>query len=276
MSLFVASLNSGSNGNCYYIGDMESAVLIDCGLSCRETERRMKRLGLSMKKVKGIFITHEHADHIFGLQTISKRYRIPVYLSSKTRRSFNPRISEDLIHHFEEHQPIQCGEISIVPFPKLHDAADPYSVVVQNESVKVGVFTDIGSVSEHVINYFKQCHAVFLESNYDEEMLRNGTYPWVLKERIRSDAGHLSNEQALKLFRDHRPEFMTHLFLSHLSQHNNSPRLVKNLFETVADGVRIIIAPRYKETPLYHIRGGVKSRLATSQSQTESFQLQLF
>lgn len=276
MSLFVASINSGSNGNCYYIGDMESAVLIDCGLSCRETERRMKRLGLSMKKVKAIFITHEHSDHIFGLKTISNRYRIPIYISAKTRATFNPKIPTELIHHFKEHELIQHGNISIIPFSKPHDAADPYSVIVQNESVKVGVLTDLGNPSGQVVNYFRQCHAVFLESNYDEEMLRNGTYPGILKERIRSDVGHLSNDQALKLFLDHRPEFMTHLFLSHLSQHNNSPRLVRNIFEPVAGGVKIVVAPRYKETALYHIRADAKRRTTPNQIQTESFQLQLF
>ncbi len=274
MSLFVASLNSGSNGNCYYVGDMESAALIDCGISCKETEIRMKRLGLSMKKVKAIFITHEHSDHIFGLKTISKRYRIPIYISAKTRAAFNPKIPTELLYHFRENEPIQCGDLAIIPFSKPHDAVDPYSVIVQNESVKVGVFTDIGTASPAVVNYFKQCHAVFLESNYDEEMLRNGTYPWMLKERIRSDVGHLSNDQALKLFLDHRPEFMTHLFLSHLSQHNNSPRLVRNIFESVSGGVKIIVAPRYKETALYHIRADAKRKAL--QNQTESFQLQLF
>jgi len=274
MSLFVASLNSGSNGNCYYIGDMDSAVLIDCGISCKETERRMKRLGLSMKKVKAIFITHEHSDHIFGLQTISKKHNIPVYLSLGTRKSFNPKVREDLIHHFEAHKTIQCDNISVIPFSKPHDAADPFSMIVQNESVKVGVFTDIGTASEDVINYFKQCQAAFLESNYDEAMLMNGSYPWVLKQRIRGDNGHLSNDQALKLFLDHRPEFMTHLFLSHLSQHNNSPKLAKSLFDKVADGVKIVVAPRDKETPLYYIRAeGKKKAISLKQQQ---FQLELF
>jgi phosphoribosyl 1,2-cyclic phosphodiesterase len=274
MSLFVASLNSGSNGNCYYVGDMESAVLIDCGISCKETEIRMKRLGLSMKKVKAIFITHEHSDHIFGLKTISKRYRIPIYISAKTRAAFNPKIPTELLYHFRENEPIQCEGITIIPFSKPHDAVDPYSVIVQNESVKVGVFTDIGKASEQVVSYFRQCHAVFLESNYDEEMLRNGTYPWMLKERIRSDVGHLSNDQALKLFLDHRPHFMTHLFLSHLSQHNNSPKLAKSLFDKVADGVKIVVAPRHKETSLYYIRAEVRKK--TTFIQREQFQLELF
>lgn len=274
MSLFVASLNSGSNGNCYYVGDMESAVLVDCGISCKETERRMKRLGLSMKKVKAIFITHEHSDHIFGLQTISKKHDIPVYISNGTRKSFNPKVREELIHHFEPQQPIRCESLTIIPFSKPHDAADPYSVIVQNESVKVGVFTDLGTPSAEVIHFFKQCHAAFLESNYDESMLMNGSYPWVLKNRIRGDQGHLSNDQALKLFLDHRPEFMTHLFLSHLSQHNNSPKLAKSLFERVADGVQVVVAPRHKETSLYYIRAEVRKRVTIAQPQ--QFQLELF
>jgi phosphoribosyl 1,2-cyclic phosphodiesterase len=184
-------------------------------------------------------------------------------------------VREDLVHHFEPHETIQCESLSVIPFSKPHDAADPYSVIVQNESVKVGVFTDIGRASEDVINYFKQCNAAFLESNYDEAMLMNGSYPWVLKQRIRGDNGHLSNDQALKLFLDHRPEFMTHLFLSHLSQHNNSPRLAKSLFDRVADGVKIVVAPRHKETSLYYIRAEGRKRFVPVQKK-QQFQLDLF
>jgi len=117
----------------------------------------------------------------------------------------------------------------------------------------VGVFTDIGVVCDRLIRYFSQCHAAFLEANYDDEMLDNGEYPYHLKRRIRSGKGHLSNKQALALFTTHRPSHMTHLLLSHLSHNNNNPQLVKELFTACADGINIIVASRFEETPVYHI-----------------------
>lgn len=254
MSLFVASINSGSNGNCYYLGNQDEAVLIDGGISCRETERRLKRLALSVKHVKAIFVTHEHADHIYGVTSLSKKYHLPVYITADTLINGALRLKEHLIVPFRAYEPVTVGNLIVTPFPKNHDASDPHSFVVSCNGVNVGVFTDIGYPCEHVIRHFEQCHAAFLESNYDEVMLETGGYPMALKNRIRSGKGHLSNKQAVQLFLDHRPSFMTHLFLSHLSKNNNSPKIVRELFSEVAGGTRIVIAPRNKETPLFHIR----------------------
>lgn len=222
MSLFITSLNSGSNGNCYYVGNDNEAVLIDAGISCKETEIRMKRLGLSLRKVKAIFVSHEHSDHINGVSVLSKKYQIPVYVTPNTRREGRLNLKENLSFTFRAYEVITLGNLTITPFPKLHDASDPHSFVVASDTVKVGVFTDIGFACEHVIQNFKQCHAVFLESNYDEDMLEFGRYPIQLKNRIRDGKGHLSNKQALELFLQHRPAFMSHLLLSHLSAENNS------------------------------------------------------
>jgi phosphoribosyl 1,2-cyclic phosphodiesterase len=135
----------------------------------------------------------------------------------------------------------------------LHDASDPYSFVVNCNKISVGVFTDIGKPCHHLIKHFKQCHAAFLETNYDECMLDKGTYPFFLKNRIRGGMGHLSNKQALELFTTHRPPFMSHLFLSHLSKNNNSPELVQNLFNGYAGNIEMILTSRYRETAVYHI-----------------------
>jgi phosphoribosyl 1,2-cyclic phosphodiesterase len=274
MSLLVASLNSGSNGNCYYVGNGDIAFLVDAGISSRETEIRMKRLGLSLKTVKGIFITHEHSDHISGVTKLSKRHRIPVFITHATRLHGNLKLEESLCNTFKAHETITIGELSITAIPKLHDAIDPHSFVVASSTVRVGIFTDLGTPCENLINHFSQCHAVFLEANYDEEMLESGTYPYALKNRIRGGRGHLSNKQALSVFLNHRPEFMSHLFLSHLSQHNNTPKIVRNLFDPVAAGTEIIIAPRNKETKLYHIRasGNLQNRVTATKPQ----QLNLF
>jgi phosphoribosyl 1,2-cyclic phosphodiesterase len=254
MSLFITSLNSGSNGNCYYVGNESEAILIDAGLSCRETEKRMTRLNLSIKKVKAVFISHEHSDHISGIETLSKKYQLPVYITDKTLRNGGLKIEKHLIFPFKAYEQIVYGNISITPFPKFHDAADPYSFIVDCKGIKVGVFTDIGSVCNHIIGHFKQCHAAFLETNYDATMLSEGNYPYHLKKRITGGMGHLSNDQALELFKNHKAIFLTHLFLSHLSKNNNCPQLVKDLFDTYAEGVEIIVASRYEETAIYHIQ----------------------
>lgn len=253
MSLYITSLNSGSNGNCYYIGNETEAVLIDAGISCREIEKRMKRLGLSIQKVKAVFVSHEHSDHIRGISSLVKKYQLPVYITAPALRFGRLYLENHLVKNFKAHDAVSIGQLKITAFPKLHDAADPYSFVVCNEEVTVGIFTDIGSPCENVIHHFKKCHAAFLETNYDEEMLHKGNYPFHLKKRISSEKGHLSNHQALELFKNHRPSFMTHLLLSHLSQNNNSPRLAEEIFKQHANGVQMIVASRYRETEVYKI-----------------------
>jgi phosphoribosyl 1,2-cyclic phosphodiesterase len=274
MSLFITSLNSGSNGNCYYVGNDNEAVLIDAGISCKETEIRMKRLGLSLRKVKAIFVSHEHSDHINGVSVLSKKYQIPVYATPDTKREGRLNLKEHLSFSFKAYEEIALGNLVITAFPKLHDASDPHSFVVASDTVKVGVFTDIGFACDHVIQNFRQCHAVFLESNYDEDMLEFGRYPIQLKNRIRDGKGHLSNRQALDLFINHRPEFMSHLLLSHLSAENNSQKIVSKLFKENSGNTKIIIATRSKETPIYHIRNTM--RLVSASAQYSYSQLSLF
>ncbi|MGC4036600.1 MAG: MBL fold metallo-hydrolase [Chitinophagaceae bacterium] len=162
MGLYVASLNSGSNGNCYYIGNDKEAVLIDAGISCLETEKRMRRLNLSMDKIKAIFISHEHIDHIKGLQTISNKYQLPVYITKKTLSASGVILQNHHVFFFQKNDSISIGDLTITAFPKFHDAEDPHSFTVNNGSVKIGVFTDIGKVCKDVIKHFKLCHAVFL------------------------------------------------------------------------------------------------------------------
>ena len=239
MTLFIASLNSGSNGNWYYIGNEEEAILVDAGLSCRETERRMRRLGLSMTRLKAVFISHEHDDHIRGLEVLSRRHQLPVYITEQTLRECRFTCAPQLVNHFDADQPVTIGALTVTAFSKTHDASDPYSFTVASPTVRIGVFTDIGIVCDNLVRHFTQCHAAFLEANYDEELLEKGRYPWPLKNRIRGGHGHLSNRQALELFVDYRPPFLSHLLLSHLSEDNNRPHLVQTLFDAKAQGATI-------------------------------------
>lgn len=258
MPLFITSLNSGSNGNCYYIGNNDEAVLIDAGISCKETEKRMAALGLTMDKVRAVFISHEHTDHISGLQTLAKKYNLPVYITQKTLKRCHLRLqlNKSQIQTFTAQQTIMCGALSVYAFPKFHDADDPHSFTITYNNVTVGVFTDIGNVCNNLVENFKKCHAVFLESNYCEEMLANGGYPYFLKKRISGGNGHLSNREALQLFTEHRPQFLSHLILSHLSNNNNNPQLVYDMFHKNANDTNIIVASRHTHTPVYTITAG--------------------
>jgi phosphoribosyl 1,2-cyclic phosphodiesterase len=252
MPLQFTSLNSGSNGNCYYVGNDIEAVLIDAGLSCKETERRMARLGLSMKIVKAIFISHEHIDHVRGLAGLADKYNMPIYVTQPTSKACY-HLKQHHIHHFEAHEPVNIGSLSITAFPKFHDAVDPYSFVVTSKEKTIGIFTDIGRPCKNLIRYFKQCHAAFLEANYDTNMLANGRYPAFLQQRIRGGEGHLSNTEALDIFVQHKPVFMSHLLLAHLSKDNNDVALVQSMFEAVAGGTKIFVASRYEEMALMEV-----------------------
>lgn len=251
MSLRYASLNSGSNGNCYYVENEEDAIFIDAGLICKETIRRMHALNLSMQKVKAIFISHEHSDHVRGLDVISRNFKIPVYFNKSTRKKHTMPLQEERVNYMENHVPVMIGDLIVHPFSKKHDATDPLSFRIEHNGHSVGVFTDIGIVCDNLIQHFKQCQAAILEANYDEEMLQNGPYPFHLKKRISSHVGHLSNTQALELFLTHKPGFMNRLLLGHLSQQNNDPRLVEKLFNEQAGDVHIHVATRYGATPLF-------------------------
>ena len=253
MTLYISSLNSGSNGNCYYIGNDHDAVLIDAGISCRQTERRMARLGLSIGRVRAIFISHEHSDHTRGVEVLSRKHRIPVYITPATHEESRLYLDPELLRSFTSDEPVHIGGLSVNPFPKRHDGIDPHSFTVTFKGITAGVFTDIGTACDQVIHHISRCHAAFLETNYDETMLEEGNYPFYLKRRIRGDEGHLSNTQALEIFRNHCTPSMKFLVLSHLSAQNNHPQVVHDLFIPHANGTRIAIASRYEETELFSI-----------------------
>lgn len=253
MPLFITSLNSGSNGNCYYVGNEHEAVLIDAGISCRETESRIRRLGLSLDKVKAIFVSHEHSDHISGVPRLARKYQLPVYITPGTLQQARFRRSDFAVRTLASNEPVWVGDLCVTAFPKEHDASDPHSFLVTYQKTRVGVITDIGVACANVVDHFRQCHAVFLEANYDEDLLEQGRYPYFLKQRIRGGKGHLSNQQALMLFREHKPAFMSHVLLSHLSKDNNNPELAQELFMPHRGNTEIVVASRFKETPVFCI-----------------------
>ena len=251
----VASLNSGSNGNCYYIGSNEGAVLIDAGISAREMEKRMRKLGLPLDSLKAIFISHEHIDHVKGLDVMAQRYDLPVYASLPTIRNTHTLPPAHLLRPLRNLEPVAIAGMEVLAFPKWHDAVDPSSFIVSCNGIRIGIFTDIGAPCEQVRYHFSLCHAAFLEANYDDDMLNNGKYPYHLKKRISGDQGHLSNKQALDLFLSYRAPYMSHLWLAHLSRENNDPDVALATFRPHAQSVQVSVASRYNESEVFRITG---------------------
>jgi phosphoribosyl 1,2-cyclic phosphodiesterase len=265
MGLKICSLNSGSNANCYYVGNDTDAILVDAGLGVRETERRFKKAGLSLETLKAIFISHEHSDHITGLATLSKKYKLPVYISPATFFQTRLTIAPELLRYFTGPGNIIIGSLVVTPFVKSHDAVDPYSFLISGNDVRVGVFTDMGHACDELVEHFRLCHAAFLESNYCDTMLANGPYPAHLKKRIGSNKGHLSNAQALELFLQHRTPQLQHLVLAHLSKNNNRPATVEELFKPHAGTVQISVASRNEAGPVIEVSGSPGEALPSLQ-----------
>lgn len=228
--LEVCALASGSNGNCYYIGNEQDALLVDAGISCKQLLKRMDERQLSPGKLRAVFISHEHSDHIRGARVLAKKLNIPVYMTAKTYMATYKNLQPSYPRFFEPGAAVAVGEFLVHSFLKNHDASEPCSFRITYQDKNVGVFTDIGEPCDNVKSHFQQCDVVFLESNYDDEMLQKGPYPYYLKRRIASAEGHLSNLQASELLNIYGGSNLKCVFLSHLSAENNTPELAMNAF----------------------------------------------
>jgi phosphoribosyl 1,2-cyclic phosphodiesterase len=241
----VCALASGSNGNCYYIGNEHEAVLIDAGINCKQILLRFEAAGLNPSKVKAIFITHEHSDHVCGAKVLSKKLCVPVFLTRGTYLNLIEPSRPQVFRFVEPGRELTIGNITVHPFRKKHDAAQPCSYRVEIEGRNIGVLTDLGSPCEESIANLRLCEILFLESNYDEKSLWEGPYPWPLKKRIASDLGHLSNLQALQLVEQHANGNLKTIFLSHLSGENNSPKMAAEAFLPLNEKYQIELTSRH-------------------------------
>ncbi len=249
--LEICAIASGSNGNCYYIGNEKDAVLIDAGISAKQILARMHERGLNPEKVKALFISHEHSDHMRGARGVNKKMNLPVYLTAKTHNGSYKNLRTDYPRYFVPGDKIEVGEFTIHTFRKNHDASEPCSFRVQYQNINVGVFTDIGEPCENVTAHLKLCDGLFLEANYDEKMLREGRYPYFLKERVASKLGHLSNVQAFDLLQTHAGENLKCVFLSHISKENNTPEIALNSMINLTSRFDIKLTSRYEAGEVY-------------------------
>ncbi len=250
----ICALASGSNGNCYYIGNESEAVLVDIGIYYRRLIERLDETGLDKDKIKAIFISHEHTDHIQGARVTSKKLGIPVFYTKKTYHKCYDKNKTDNFGFFECGTPYTLGSIKVHSFKKSHDAAEPCSFRIETEDGNIGVMTDIGTVDETLQIEFSKCDAVFLETNYDEEMLITGLYPYHLKQRVSSDKGHLSNIQAKKLIENFASGKLRILFLSHISAVNNTRNIVKDTFMPLSEKYKVIITSRQRASEVIKIK----------------------
>lgn len=225
-----ALLGSGSKGNSTVIAHGTDCILIDCGFSCQETERRLDRLGLAAHQIDAILVTHEHGDHVRGVSVLARKFDIPVWMTAGTRNACkldqNVRVSE-----FNAHRSFKLGGLHIQPVPVPHDAREPTQFVVTVAEQRLGIMTDTGSTTAHILDALHGLDALVLEWNHDQDMLFNGSYPASLKQRVGSDYGHLANHQSLALLQSLDTHRLRYLVAAHISEKNNSTVLINQLLE---------------------------------------------
>ena len=219
-------LGSGSKGNATLVRGGDTLVLVDCGFAMREIEARMATVGYSPQDLSAVFVTHEHSDHVKGLGPFLRRHRLPVYLSHGTWHGLKDKRFEG-VNCISPHQSFAVGDLQVEPFPVPHDAREPCQYKFVHKGLRVGIMTDIGHVTPHLIACAKACDGLLLESNHDPQMLRDGPYPWMLQERIRNGYGHLSNEAAAGLLGRLDLPKLQFVALGHLSESNNTPNTAR-------------------------------------------------
>ena len=252
MGVSVAVLASGSRGNCTIISSSSTRILIDAGVSCRETFKRLKSIGEEPRTLSAILITHEHNDHVYGLLTLARRLAVPIFMTGATHQAWLTVMRDDAgeapelakLEVFSAGKGFQVGDMAVTPFTIPHDAADPVGFTFRAEGIKVAVATDLGYLPPNVCDHLRGCDILVLESNHDTEMLRGGPYPWSVKQRVMSRVGHLSNEDLADFFSSDYDGCASYVVLAHLSEQNNHPELARRAAEKALGPRRTLLQNR--------------------------------
>ncbi|TFH38290.1 MAG: MBL fold metallo-hydrolase [Bacteroidia bacterium] len=226
MELNFCSLSSGSSGNCYYLGNEFHGILIDAGISAGAIRRFLKEMDISMQTIMGVLVTHNHTDHIRGLEVLTRRNNLPAFTTEKIWKSIisnKTNISVDSVRKIGLQQKFHIAGFDIEAFPVSHDAPETIGFHICAGDKKITIATDLGHICQTSAPYIQAANLLVIESNWDEQMLENGNYPYFLKARIRSDRGHLGNHQTAAFLADTISDNLSHICLAHLSINNNSP-----------------------------------------------------
>lgn len=228
----ISALASGSSGNCFYVENEQKnqSILVDCGISCRQVEWRLSSLGRNPEKIKAVFITHEHADHIKGADVFARKFNVPIFAPKKMIPESFLCSESGLVNGIKNNETLKIAGLEVSAFPKSHKALDPVSYGIIHESKKLGIMTDIGYACRNVIENVQDSNFLCIESNYDEKMLAEGPYPWHVKQWIKSDIGHLSNVQSAACVLENGSRILKNIMLCHLSQNNNTPEKALELY----------------------------------------------
>jgi phosphoribosyl 1,2-cyclic phosphodiesterase len=226
-----ASLGSGSKGNSTVVESDTACVMVDCGFGLRNACTRLERIGKSPEDLTAIIVTHEHSDHWKGIGALSAKYNIPVYLSAGSLKAKEIQSGEALFNCIDSHKDFYVGDICIKPVPVPHDAREPIQYILSNGKVQLGILTDLGHFTPHVVSSYSKCDALLLECNYDDDMLLDGPYPRFLKDRVSGMYGHLSNRQAADLLLALDLSRLKTLVIGHISAKNNDVSLIKAAIE---------------------------------------------
>jgi len=234
-----AMLGSGSRGNALVVSCGSTHVLIDCGFSIRETERRLARIGLEAGTLAAIVITHEHNDHASGAPALARRHRIPLWLTPGTAAALGGAVLNDklVVQHFGGDQRFAIGDLELAPYTVPHDAREPCQFVFSNGDRRLGLLTDAGHITTHIEGRLRDCDALVLECNHDRDMLADSDYPASLKARIAGPHGHLDNDAAAALLAGLDGGRLQHVVAAHLSEKNNTPWLARSTLGSALGGV---------------------------------------
>ncbi|MFA5371029.1 MAG: MBL fold metallo-hydrolase [Sideroxydans sp.] len=228
-----AFLGSGSEGNSLLVQAGSTTLMLDCGFSVNETVSRLARLGLQAEQLSGILVTHEHSDHIGGVARLARKFKLKVWMTHGTLLTQQTAFADITVTELNPHHPISIGDIEVLPFLVPHDAREPVQYVFSDGEHRLGVLTDTGHITPHIKASLDGCHALVLECNHDEEMLRSGRYPPSLKQRVGGRFGHLSNRQAAGLLAAMDTSRLQHIVAAHLSKQNNQPELAVHALSEV-------------------------------------------
>lgn len=220
----ICALSSGSDGNSFLIEGEKNSILIDAGISCKKIEDSISLVGKDIKKLSGIFLSHEHLDHVRGIDVLARKYKIPIYTTKKVEENSFICSDKNLINHIKRDDNIIIDDMEIISFSKNHKSIEPMSFSILNRKTNkvASVITDVGSVCKNVSDAVSSSNVLFFESNYDEKMINDGPYPIFLKKWVDGETGHLSNTQSSICVLESAKSKIENLVLSHISKHNNT------------------------------------------------------